>query len=53
MEIDKSINATVQKSLRKLKEDCERVVSGIDEGVRSDKEKKKANAQNMFKVCFA
>jgi len=50
MAIDKAINATVQKNLRKLKDDCEKVVSGIDEGVRNDKEKKKANSQNLIKV---
>ena len=50
MEIDKAINATVQKNLRKLKDDCERVVKGINEAFETDKEKKKANSQNTVKV---
>ena len=47
-----AINATVQKNLRKLKDDCDRVVTGIVEAARADKEKKSLNKRNTFKASL-
>ncbi|GAX82409.1 hypothetical protein CEUSTIGMA_g9837.t1 [Chlamydomonas eustigma] len=48
-EVDKAINMTVQKNLRQLKDDCEKVIIAIAEAVSKDREKKAANARNRFK----
>ena len=39
----------MQKNLRKLKDDCDKVLTGISDAIRLDKEKKKANTSNTFK----
>ncbi len=44
---------TVQKNLRQLKDDCERIVSGIVEAVQVDKEMKASNMRNRIKVRIA
>lgn len=42
-EIDKAINMTVQKSLRLLKDDCERILARADQVVVEDQAKKSLN----------
>lgn len=48
-EIDKSINMTVQKNLRLLKEDCERILARCDVVQAEDKVKKAANLKATLK----
>lgn len=44
-EIDKSINMTVQKNMRQLKEDCDRLTTSINDGIVADKAMKGVNTK--------
>lgn len=48
-ELDKSINMTVQKNLRQLKDDCDRVVEHMTSLVQLDKAKKATNLSNRVR----
>ncbi|PNW75864.1 hypothetical protein CHLRE_12g557250v5 [Chlamydomonas reinhardtii] len=47
-EIDKSINMTVQKNLKQLKTDCERILARAEEVKTKDREQKATNVQRTM-----
>jgi hypothetical protein len=52
-EIDKSINSTVQKNLRLLKDDCERILTRCEAVAVEDRDKRRSNMRSTLQVGWA